>query len=165
MGRDSLTGSYSITSVQYQTAIAALNRLLDEGNPFVLSVQISAPVRRRERRSRASDVDSLCADTYTIRFLLLSCLDVDSLFVRANVIRFLLLLCRVRPQHPPYISAGEYMNPYYNKRDQLFVSPSISDSMKSSAYYSSKRDKAYQNRDNIAELVGEFLFHSDERRL
>lgn len=46
------------------------------------------------------------------------------------------------------------MNSYYYKRDQLFVSPSISDSMETSAYYSAERDKAYQDKDNMAELVG-----------
>jgi Sulfatase len=46
MGRDSLAGNYSMTSVQYQAAIAALSRLLDAEKPFVLSVQVGAPVRR-----------------------------------------------------------------------------------------------------------------------
>jgi hypothetical protein len=55
------------------------------------------------------------------------------------------------------------MDPYYYKRDQLFVSPSISDSMKTSAYYSTKRDTAYQNRSNIAELVGKWHFRYLER--
>jgi predicted kinase len=59
MGRDSLPGNYSMTSVQYQTAISALNRLLDAGNPFVLSVQVGAPVRRQKGRLRAHCTDSL----------------------------------------------------------------------------------------------------------
>jgi hypothetical protein len=35
--------------------------------------------------------------------------------------------------------------------------------MKTSAYYSPKRNKAYQNRDNIAELVGELHLHFERR--
>jgi hypothetical protein len=54
------------------------------------------------------------------------------------------------------------MDPYYFKRDQLFVSPSISDTMKTSAYYSPIRDTAYQNRSNIAELVGTWHFRCFE---
>lgn len=38
-----------MTSVQYQMAIAALDRLVDAGGPFMLSVQIGAPVRREKR--------------------------------------------------------------------------------------------------------------------
>jgi hypothetical protein len=44
MGRDSLASNYSMTSVLFQTAISALNHLVDEGGPFLLSVQIGAPV-------------------------------------------------------------------------------------------------------------------------
>jgi hypothetical protein len=57
-------------------------------------------------------------------------------------------------QHPPYISSGEYMNPYFYNRERLFVSPSISDSMKTSAYYKKNRNLAYLEEGNIAELVG-----------
>jgi hypothetical protein len=59
-----------MTSVEYQTAITALNRLLDEGDPFVLSVQINAPVRRQERRSCAADIDSLFVDSYALSAVL-----------------------------------------------------------------------------------------------
>jgi hypothetical protein len=44
MGRDSLASNYSMTSVLFETAIVALNRLVDEGGPFLLSVQIGPPV-------------------------------------------------------------------------------------------------------------------------
>jgi hypothetical protein len=88
-----------MTSVQYQMAIAALDRLVDAGGPFILSAQIGAPVRREKRVIR--------------------------------VVNSLILMILM-----------------------LFVSPSISDSMETSAYYSAERDKAYQDKDNMAELVG-----------
>jgi hypothetical protein len=44
MGRDSLPANYSMTSVLFQTAIRAVDRLVDDGRPFLLSLQMGAPV-------------------------------------------------------------------------------------------------------------------------
>lgn len=139
MGRDSLTANYSMTTVLLQTAIRALDQLVDEGGPFLLSVQIGAPV---------SIFDGL-----------------GSSFSRCCELSFHdpshLSQCRVNPQHPPYVSSGEYMNQYFHNRDRLFVSPSISDSLETSAYYAPNRNLAYQDKTLMAELVGTFFKLTD----
>jgi hypothetical protein len=56
------------------------------------------------------------------------------------------------------------MNQYFYNRDRLFVSPSISDSMKTSAYYAPNRNLAYQDKLLMAELVGTFLKTNDPIR-
>jgi hypothetical protein len=48
------------------------------------------------------------------------------------------------------------MNQYFNNRDHLFVSPSIRDTMKTSAYYRPNPNIAYQDESRMAELVGKF---------
>jgi hypothetical protein len=50
------------------------------------------------------------------------------------------------------------MNQYFYNREHLFVSPSISDSMKTSAYYNANRNMAYQDESRMAELVGKVLY-------
>jgi hypothetical protein len=133
MGRDSLSSNYTVTSVTFQTAIAALNRLVDEGGPFLLSLQVGPPVRISDCWQQTQPC---CKFSFR---------DPSNLSAVTT-----------RLQHPPYVSSGEYMNQYFNNRDHLFVSPSIRDTMKTSAYYRPNPNMAYQDESRMAELVGTF---------
>lgn len=45
MGRDNLYGNYTETAILFQIALKALDRRVDANKPFLLSVQVNAPVR------------------------------------------------------------------------------------------------------------------------
>jgi arylsulfatase A-like enzyme len=123
LGTDALSANYTSTAVVADMAYRALDRLLTaqaEANssssnassvpPFLLSVHFNAPVRAFSLRCREN------------RF------DAWTFFAKSSSRT---LRC---VQHPPRIVTGSYLRYYQRLKKQLFVPPSVRDSLTYSPY-------------------------------
>jgi arylsulfatase A-like enzyme len=126
LGTDALAANYTSTAVVADMAYRALDRLLtaqaeaSSSNassvpPFLLSVHFNAPVRALHRFRENRLVHG----------------QLHILLTRALVSRSHSL---VAMQHPPRIVTGSYLRYYQRLKKQLFVPPSVRDSLKYSPY-------------------------------